>query len=125
MSPLTDIFAVIKQPTIDIVYNSDGTEDSSVCLSCRQCRAELTKQRHTNPRSPRPLTVNSTSKSSLPKDNLRTIQQQRLDYIFWHQKIPKLQLINKKILPLHLNSPRCSFSQLSDHSALLVELIVR
>lgn len=98
MAPLTDIFTEETQPTIKLVYNPDGTEDSSICLSCRQCE------------------------SLVSSPNNRTIAKQRLDYVFWQQKSSKLKILQKKILPLRLNSKKCSFSQLSDHSALLVEL---
>ncbi|GAG87126.1 unnamed protein product, partial [marine sediment metagenome] len=96
MSPLTDIFTEETQPTIKLVYNQDGTEDSSVCLSCRQCE------------------------SLVCSPNNRTIAKQRLDYVFWQQKSSKLKILQKKILPQTAKN----FKHLSSGSTVYLILII-
>lgn len=126
MSPLQDVFKGDSDPTIGIVYNSDGTEDIDTCLSCNLCKNHIESKAKSMMTTNRSINqTNNQITRQITTKHYNLPDYQRLDYVFWHQKTPKLSLRHRKILPLRLSSQKCNFNQLSDHSALLVEIDIK
>ena len=95
LEPLTDIYNLDKKAshTILLPYTKQNTEDSTICMLCKQCK--LPKEYH--------------------------LEKQKLDYIFYQKNNNHIKLISKNILPNYVKNTKYKFNRLSDHFAIKAE----
>ena len=92
--------------TIQVPYDKDGREDNQFCTVCKNCLASIS--------------LGKDGRLVTP-DGPISIEDQRLDYIYYNENHHRLKYKTSKVLPLKLNRDDVDFISISDHAGVYTE----